>query len=200
MHTSCDFSTGIIIRSRMPHKAYLTLFDAQDGKVQVCVRPRAERWSRFPVGMLVRYEYSIYHDIRIMRSCELIAYPPADMVQDLSFVHAIWELLYELCADYDAAPEVFEMVMLLYDDAWRDCFAASGYQKLFICKLFTLLGIYPEEDIYTAELLLRRLLLSPLNIMVSSIGKENSLHTSLCSWIKSCVLCYPNIKAVHTLL
>ena|SRR5271156_6042540 len=185
--------TGIVVKRYFPQKQKIVLFDDELGKI-TCVPPH----DRISLGTLLQYEIQERKPVAFIYDVELIAMPLDGLEMDILFVHHVLEVCYYFIPENSTATEVYDMMMLLFTK--QSCIRHPFFKKIFLLKLFTLLGIYPDR---TAPLdaLVHKLLVDPLEILIRSDATDE-LERRLTKWLRDCMIMHPCIeyfKTVHFL-
>ena len=185
--------TGVIVKMFFPKKQKIAVFDDQLGKI-MCV-PKHERLC---LGAIINYTASEQNNIHFIHSTDMIAVPFNLAHDDILFLHHVLELLYYFVPIGSGDVELFHMIRVLYDPkTWTN---TSQFKKIFLCKLFVLLGMYPEDDLVKKPFFYRVASLSVDMIAHETIDLES--EQSLEQWLLRCIKMHPCVdyfKTIHFL-
>lgn len=185
--------TGIVVKRYFPLKQKIVLLDDTLGKI-TCVPPH----DRISLGTLLSYELQERSPMSFIYDVELIAMPLDGLDLDILFVHHVLEVCYYFIPDQSPASEIFEIMMLLFTK--QPCIRHPLFKKIFLFKLFALLGIYPDNTV-RVDALVHRLLAEPLEMLMRS-DVTYELEQRLTKWLRDCMIMHPCIeyfKTVHFL-
>jgi hypothetical protein len=183
---------GIVIASQLPQRNKIVLLDAYDGKM-VCVSDR----QAVSHGMLLHYYIRHDRNTSFLYASELVATMGLVASYDLLFFHHIMELCYYFLPFDCPVPQVFELLHHLYQTAPLESFE----KKIFLCKFFVLIGLYPELDCGDSARMCQ-LALVPIDRMLSHCVDLGFKEAELDMWLRMCVLAHPyreQFKTIHFL-
>ncbi len=181
--------TGIVVKRYFPQKQKIVLFDDELGKI-TCVPPH----DRISLGTLLSYEIQPRKPMAFIYDVELIAMPLDGLEMDILFVHHVLEVCYYFIPEQSTAPDVYDIMMLLFTK--QACIRHPFFKKIFLFKLFALLGIYPDRTV-PMDALMHRLLVDPLDILIR--GDETyELERRLTKWLRDCMIMHPCIEYFRT--
>jgi hypothetical protein len=185
--------TGIVVKRYFPQKQKIVLFDDEWGKI-TCVPPH----DRISLGTLLSYEIQQRNGMPFIYDVELIAMPLDGGEMDILFVHHVLEVCYYFIPEQSIASEVYDMMMLLFTK--QPCIRHPFFKKIFLFKLFVLLGIYPDRAV-PLDALEHTLLINPLELLIRG-DSTTQLERRLTKWLRDCMIMHPCIeyfKTVHFL-
>lgn len=182
--------TGIILKRYFPYKQKIVLLDDKLGKI-TAVPPSDE----ISLATLMQYELRSQGTMPFMYHVELIAWPLDGLEHDILFVHHVLEMCYYFIPVSSASEEIFDLLLLLYTR--NTCIRHRLFKKIFLFKLFVLLGIYPEKGV-SMDALIHQLLVQPLEITMQS-DATYELEQRLTRWLRECVIMHPCIEYFKTI-
>lgn len=131
-------SIGIVLKSYQPQKSKLALLDRDAGKI-TAVPNRADISS----GSLITYFKRTQDHLSFIHSIDIVDMPFALAHHDIVFVHHVLELCYYFIPQASHAPQVFVTLLRFYEIP--TLLNTPVMKKIFILKLFSLLGVHPES-------------------------------------------------------
>lgn len=190
---------GILIKSGMQKQTQAALFDEHQGRMDVFVKEYRKNGNYGVQGALITYNLNAWRHYSIVEDLEIVAYPVSELRGDIAFLHHLLELILFFVPNDQQNSDLFELLQHLYQEENGYMFATRFTQQLFLCKFFALIGVYPEEAIYWHAAHVRRLILSPLEIMVKN-ADERTMSSLVQAWVLACIHSHPQVglfKAVH---
>lgn len=182
-------STGIVLKKHFPRKQTITVLDKVWGK-RIGVPPTQD----ICLGSLISYTTNQSTNVVFMHSLERHAVPLSLARNDLLFFHQVLELCYYFIPLQSPAPDVFHLVSLLCYD--RAVTLKPLQKKVFLAKLFALLGVHPDEQKFQHDYFhyLRHGSIDTLTDQVLHLGIENTLD----SWLRACISLHPYRNSFNT--
>lgn len=181
--------TGIVVKRYFPQKQKIVLFDDTLGKI-TCVPPH----DRISLGTLLSYEIDERRSMPFIYDVELMAMPLDGLEMDILFVHHVLEMCYYFIPEHSIASDVYDMMMLLFTkDA---CIQHPLFKKIFLFKLFALLGIYPDNTV-PLDAVVHRLMIDPFEVLIHS-DVTIELERRLTRWLRDCMIMHPCIEYFKT--
>ena len=177
-------SLGIILKRSNPTKPVYSILDSQDGVI-VCSIAREDMCA----GAYIEYTRSIRLTWMVANEVELIEFPCISQVADILLLHRALEICSLCMPTGSSTPGVFEHIRYLYDNSMMPRLRTAVIKKIFLCKLFALLGFYPHEKKFQNPFFhsLATESLDNLGAFSVSIVQEKDIE----EWLQSCV-------AMHT--
>ena len=129
---------GFILKRYQPKKRTIAILDSSMGKIK-CV-PNKEI---FTVGALVKYGIKTNKSPYFLEQIEIIHIPFETATQDILFFHHVLEICYHFIPYHSPTDEAFGLLKYLY--LYPNRIQCNNDKKLFLFKLLTILGLYPEE-------------------------------------------------------
>jgi hypothetical protein len=139
-------SQGIILYSRMPTRHMITLFDCVRGKLD-CQLRMGKQIPPLAHGTLVEYRIHEQRDMFVASFIEPLAVPNDWVREDIYFLHHVLELCNIFIPLHQASKETYTLLSALYSP-FRSTMRLGLFKKVFLCKLHTLLGMYPAEEVH----------------------------------------------------
>lgn len=128
---------GIVLKKYHPKKRVAVILDNDLGNIK-CVPGYQE-----PVlGSLISYFITKQKPFCFIKNIEILHIPFKTAVDDILFLHHVLELCHEFIPPLCPSIEVFELIKYLY--FFPNMIKYSIDKKIFLLKLFSLLGLYPE--------------------------------------------------------
>lgn len=185
---------GIVLASLAPRRNKIVLFDQEYGKC-ICVPDR----TVINHGMLLSYFVRGDNKTEFLYATEVLATPVPFLAHDLLFFHHIMELCYHFLPLASPSRSFFDLLSCLYNPEIARLNACQ--QKLFLCKFFATLGIYPDEFAHDPVRISQISFCAIDRILAQNVDlgfKEEELN----AWLLGCVLSHPysaHFKTVHFL-
>lgn len=189
---------AIVLRSWLPEKQRIMIFDEQLGRFTALIRSGKEQ-PRVLQGGMILYHTRHWRGLSILQAMELIAVPVPLWSADIQFIHMILELLECFVAEHDPLPELFRLCTILYTPIPIAEDQLATFKRLFLCKLFSVLGVYPSERVYEYAHDVRRLISEPLVALIDTSGYSN-LGDEARTWLLGCIHTSPHVSLCRTLL
>lgn len=193
---------AIVLRSLSPLKQKVMLLDSTLGRVEGTIAP-ASALERLSSGMMISYAIEKWKSSYLFAQIDIIDEPAYYMQTDIHFLHHILELCSYFLPLHDSVPSVYQLVALLYDK--QILLESSLEKKLFICKFFSLLGIYPDNaksyDASFLHLISKGLISSDLisgDISSDFEAKKQAMHQKIRAWLLSCLATHPQMDKLKT--
>ncbi|MBY0110289.1 MAG: hypothetical protein K2X90_04215 [Candidatus Babeliaceae bacterium] len=152
-------------------------------------------------GALIQYSShssSVWHSAQAV---EIIAIPQAWVVKNIWFLHHVLELIDFFVPRSHNSPDIFELMGLLYQPLHEEV-DVSFFQKLFLCKFFILIGLYPEPRCVDDREFLS-LVACGTNLdgrQVSDEQKYVFLEKKMIQWLRECILLHPHADRLKTMI
>lgn len=190
---------GIILKRYMPKQHKLCVFDRVWGKID-CVPEREYPIERLSVGTLIFY-YSEKQRRRYypITNVDMVRAPFAAARSDLLFVHHVLEIAYNFISFEQHDNALFEL--LTFACAHGQLLRSAREKKLFLFKLFVVLGMYPEGSLFRcAEL--HCLAVGAIDNLFD-LNIDLKIEKELDYWLLKCIAMYPgadNFKTGHFII
>lgn len=186
---------AIVLKNYYPKKQTLALLDGQLGKVTGASAAIAEISAGSFIAYSVdarRTNYLLLHQIELLDLPLFIAH------EDILFLHHLLELCYYFIPDGSNALSVFNLLQMVYTPG--DWMSKTVLKKIFLCKLFAFLGIYPEEESMKTPAY-SRLMSTTFTEVMDMVFQQEDEHI-IDSWLRMCIASHPiagKFKTVHFL-
>ena len=172
---------GIILKNLYPQKNKLIILDSKLGKIECITTDKLD----LSVGLLVHYFLENKKNYYFIKTLDLIDVPYGIVKSDILFFHHVLELCYYFipygsCFD-ESALKIFNFLKKFF--CKKNIFYNLFSKKLFLYKLFCLIGITPEENFYK---------LKKNNI-------DNILEKDLDLYLLGCVKIHPSWNSFKTI-
>lgn len=130
--------TGIILKNFSPYKSKIALLDDALGRVDAVVFTQ----KNITVGALMHYVLTNTHQVVRAEHLQPIDIPFCLARADLLFLHHILEICYGSLPIGSCVQGIFELLMIVYQQQSSNW--SMYIKKVFLVKLLTTMGIYPE--------------------------------------------------------
>lgn len=185
---------AIVLRSFFPYKYKVVLFDKELGKLDAIALYK-RNFNRLMQGALIVCHKEPFNGIYRLQTIDLKAMPAPWVCSDILFLHHVLELGDLFLQTNNNAAAVFELFMFLYQE--HDvAFESAFLKKIFLCRFFALVGIYPEEEQYDESFF--NLILGPINTMLD-IQRDQYFLNQLIVWLQGCVATHPHAYRLKTM-
>lgn len=187
---------AIVVRVEASDKKSMLLFDREHGLIRMRSTVRTRGHMHVAQGMLISYSAHVMRNSRVALSIDPIALPVAEIQADIHFLHHVLEMLRMFLSFHQQEEELFYHCLGLFDDALLQQFSYASFRVLFLCRLFALLGVYPDEQLFHQYPAMSRLILCPLMTMVNHSEKIDV--QVLLRWIRGCIETHPHVNTLMT--
>lgn len=184
---------GIILNTHFPKHNTISLLDQTHGKQRFVLRD-----ASVSVGALVEYTYSLRRRYTVIDSLEVVALPFSLAKKDILFLHHVLEICHYFIPEGSCETGVFQLLHTLYTQGHK--FDNPLMQKIFLAKLFMLLGMHPELEPNNVRYF-ERLLSEPIDKIIHE-QLDLVVEQELGRWIYACVIVHPlasYFKTIHFL-
>ncbi len=186
-------NTGIVLKRPLSQKNTIALLDKKLGRIEGIFMS-----SNVCAGSLIQYDAQLRNNRCFINDLQLI-YVPLSLAQvDLLFLHHVLEICYYFIPIGSGAAGVFDLLLFLYtvDHMWEN----KTLKKLFVFKLLTTLGVWPDyHKAHTSRF--DRLSTLPID-RINSKAIDLAYEQELDNWLRCCMAQHPYIdefKTVHFL-
>ena len=181
---------AIVLYALKSHDQRVVLLDAHHGKVSCFIHNK-----ELPFGAHIEYQLVQKRKYYTAVSINVIRMPFVIAQEDISFLHHVLELCYHFIPEGTCASDVFALVSFIYSSGER--LKCSLSKKLYLSKLFILLGMYPEEPNMQSHHW-QLLLTQPIEVILVQLADE-AIECELNIWLRSCVQVHPLAHTFKTL-
>lgn len=175
---------AIVLKNYYPARTRITLLDQSVGHID-CWSDRYD----LPVGTLIAYHQRVHIDRYSAQSIELMALPPCTCLPDLVFVHQVLEICYRFSPPHCAAPDLFALISILYQEDTFSRLHNSLLKKIFLCKIFVMLGVWPLGEKFQSPFFYRLATESIDNLLEQPI--QLKYEHDLEGWVHGCIAMHP---------
>lgn len=192
---------AVVLRSFLPLRQKVSLFDAHLGRMEVsvgCGGSATQVSSALMQGALITYERHIWRGRTMIQGLSLQKVPQPWVCQDLLFLHHVLEMIHYFSPEHSHAKRLFEFLSFLYEEQPDPEQDALLVKRLFVAKLFALLGIYPE-GVERSPLRSLFYMLAVGDADQAHQLTDEQLHEKLETWIWGCIETHPQIDQFMTL-
>lgn len=186
---------AIVLHSFLPSRQKVSLFDASAGRLDTTFRSAAS--CALMQGALITYESHLWKGRTMIEGLTLCKLPQPWVCQDLLFLHHVLEMIHYFSPEHSHAKRLFEFLLFLYEEQPEAQSDLLLVKRLFIAKLFALLGIYPE-GVERSELRSLFYMLTTGDKTQADRLTDEQLHTTLKTWLWECVQTHPQVEQFKT--
>jgi recombinational DNA repair protein (RecF pathway) len=172
------------------------ILDATEGRLNLVIK-QEQRQQRLMQGALITYTYESRRQHLRLQEAQIIQLPLPSLCVDLSFLHRVMMIVLQSLPSGIESSELFALLATLYDEAFEAQLTSEHVRTFFLCKLLSILGIYPEEKVFCQTPQLHQLLLLPLHAYTGAVQATVTPHL-FDTWLASCSALEE--KAHHTAL
>jgi hypothetical protein len=187
-------SQGIILRNCHARTHKVVVFDEQRGKIEGI--PSKGRQSPCLQGSLMRYRAEEWHRHYILHDLELLEIPASWVADDIGFLHHILELAQHFVPPLQINKEFFDFFVMIYKTLSYDSKQLLRAKKVFLCKLFVTLGMYPQLESQQDKILFC-LISSDPDIMLKD--HYPLLDKKMSTWLYDCLQTHVGTTRLKTL-
>lgn len=184
---------GIVLRTYVPHKQKIVIFDDKLGKIEALVNKRIQL-ERMASGFFLSYTLEPCGIYYLIKNSTIIDSPTYWAQHNILFFHHIMELCFFFLPLESQAADLFNQLKVLYThpEFLQDNFS----QKVFLYYVFKYFGVYPPEEV--VDLLSDNLILNSVNSKLDMPEKED-IEDRLYQWLSACVYAHPQAHTFKTI-
>lgn len=181
---------AIVLKNYYPQKYSLSLLDHKIGRIMGI----ASSIAQVAGGSLI--EYSVDRNKQnpyFLHNVQLRELPLELAGHDIFFLHHVLEICYHFIPIGSDASTVFSFLQLMY--AGKDWMKSRVLKKIFLLKLFSLIGVHPE-CIKSHKAAFHWLVTDSFMRMVEAdclVHEDN-----VTSWLHMCITTHPNADTFKT--
>lgn len=148
------------------------------------------------VGVCIEYSLCQSRTGMVLEDVDIIAMPAITEVNDLLLFHCVMEICYHCMPVGSVNHGVYEYLLCFYDHQLMKQLRSPLLKKLFLCKLFTTLGLYPHEKKFHNSFFLQLASESIDNLWCRSVSmiKEQEIG----DWLRACIAIHAHDKRLKT--
>ena len=180
---------GIILKKYQPKKNTFAILDKDLGKIK-----GVSGNQNIVLGSLVSYQIKNQRSLYFIQNIEILHIPFETAVNDILFLHHILELCYYFIPYQCPSLEVFALVKYLY--FFSHMIKSKENKNAFLFKLFTLLGLYPEELQFRTSYF-HDLAIQSIDTIVSKNLHLKS-EKEIDNWLRCCIKVHPQFSNLKT--
>ncbi len=190
---------AIVLQTPTTHYNGYIFFDQQLGTINAHLHKKNSRHG-LSRGALIQYSPQASGTWHSAHAVEIIAIPQQWVIKNIWFLHHTLELIDFFVPRNHNSEDIFELMRLFYQPIHE--VDVSFFQKLFLCKFFMLIGIYPEpRNIDDREFLsLMAYDTSLEGRQVSDEQKYVFLEKKMIQWLRECILLHPHADRLKTMI
>lgn len=150
------------------------------------------------VGACIEYTLSSSRIWMILDDVEIIALPAVKDIKDLLLFHRVMEICYHCMPCGSVNPGVYEFLLHLYNEKFMNQLQPALLKKVFLCKLFIILGLYPHEKKFHNSFFHHLASESIDNLWCRSVSMVSEQDVG--NWLRACIAVHAQdkrLKAVH---
>ncbi len=183
-------STGIVIKQYTSRQHNITLLDKIYGSIEGVVFT-----NTLSTGSVINYSMQKRKEAYWLSDITLIHMPLTFAKKDLLFLHHVLEICYFFAPIGSCVAGIFELLLFLYttEDMWNHMTA----KKIFLVKLLSTLGIYPEIQPARTSCVSRVLVLGIYSISNYKIDLAD--EKELDHWLWCCIIQHPYVQKFKTI-
>jgi hypothetical protein len=185
MKKTNETHTGIVLSGNPEQSSKVSLLDSKLGRLEGYLFSQ-----RRLVGALLDYTIQMRNGLHWIVNYEIVDMPLSLARVDLLFLHHVLELCCHFMPNGTHDEGVFELLMILYKQDSQKY--SPLYKKVFLFKILTMVGLYPEHTILRKPSVYRLINMSIDKIMTESIDLE--CEKDLGQWIAMCIADHPRIE------
>lgn len=176
---------GLVLKSFMPMKHKLSIFDENFGKIEGMFRLKTA--CMYSAGTFIEYLPIAHGDFYLLTNLGMHWFPFNIAYIDLIFLHQVLELCYYLIPYNCAMSTIFELILFL--TTAKELIQSKAQKKFFLLKIFWQTGMVNEEILYYDQHI-SAILSLPVELML-----EKSVYCSLDRIDKVLHLCMQSISS-----
>ena len=183
-------SIGIVLYNFYPEKNRIILLDREKGKISCIMQGK-----NICLGSVISYVCEKRQRGTFLCDVEVIEVPCELAQQDILFLHHTLEICFYFIPFDGGKSQVFDLILFLY--AHISVASERARKKLFLCKLFTMLGICPEYK--TAEKIYFYLAELSSVDMITHEAIDLKNERTLERWLLQSLLEHPRMQKFKTI-
>jgi hypothetical protein len=191
---------AIVLQTPTMQRNGYIFFDQQLGPITAHV-PKKGSKRELSRGALVQYVPELKGTWHSAQHVEIVAIPQQWVVINIWFLHHVLELVDFFVPASNQAENIFELLQLLYEPLSNEI-DIPFFQKIFLCKFFILVGIYPEPR-NTQDREFLALVASGVESQTDCLPDEQKyvfLEKKMIQWLRECILLHPHADRLKTMI
>ncbi len=186
-----EMTRAIVLRNEYPERARLLLFDENKG-IASC---RSNRMD-LAIGSLIDYSCTQSGSGYSAETINVHALPCCKQLPDLLFFHRVLEICVKFVPEGAESKDLFELLLFLYDQRKFAALYNDLFKKIFLCKIFIVLGVWPAGKKFQNPLFYHIASESIDNLLGLSIDLKSEY--GLNDWLQMCVAMHPRAHDFKT--
>ncbi len=191
---------AIVLQTPTTQRNGYIFFDQQLGTIHAHVHKKG-RTCDLSRGALIEYSPHVNGSWHSAKYVEVVAVPQQWAVKNIWFLHHALELVDFFVPRNHKAENIFSLMEMLYQPLSNEI-DIPFFQKLFLCKFFIMIGMYPEpRDAHDREFL--SLVVSGIDSQGESFPDEQKyvfLEKKMIQWLRECILLHPHADRLKTMI
>jgi hypothetical protein len=171
-------NTGIVLKICAKKNRIIFVLDYKMGKIK-CIPNK----DNILTGSVISYFMTNNRSPYLIEAIELLHVPFETAIDDILFLHHILEICDLFLPMQNQAKEIFDLIIHLYK--FEKQIKCKIKKKLFIFKLLTLLGLYPEEARFQTPYFHGLATESIDNVILKNLNLEE--EKELNNWLHCCI-------------
>ncbi len=185
---------AIVLQLPTPQRGEYLFFDQKLGTIPV----RAHKKNTVRTltrGTLIQYVPQERGGYYYSQAIEVIAIPQLWAVSNIFFLHHIIEIIDFFIPRRHQAENIFMLTLMIYKKL-DDNVDVAFFQKLFLCRFFAMVGIYPEP----VHLEDRKFLSMILSGSDDNLDEQKYvfLEKKMIQWLRECIRLHPYADRLKT--
>lgn len=171
-------NTAIIIKKLYSYGSHIALIDQQKGRINGILhnKPIIE-------GSVIQYTVDAMTKSSILKDVEYVYIPLQWGKKNLLFLHHILEICYFFIPLSSCAEGIFDLLCFLF--RMQEASWSIINQKIFLCKLFLLLGVYPHMSFLKTDVASRLFYISLEDMLQLKVDLQE--QRIMDQWLKQCI-------------
>jgi|GEM_PF-6227334 hypothetical protein len=187
---------AIVLQPASPQNFNYLIFDQQLGTLEIRI-PKQRGIREIPRSALIHYVPQTVNNRIVAKYVEIVATPHQWAINSIWFLHHLLELINFFVPRGGQAENIFSYVLIMYQPL-SDDIDMFFFQKLFLCKFFILVGIYPEP-INMQDRQFLSLLQSHQDYKLEE-QKYVFLEKKMIQWLQECIRLHPHADRLRTMI
>lgn len=169
---------AIILKKLHPYEPRVALLDQKKGRLNA----RGIKQS-FIEGSIIEYSAEIKYGTLFIQSSEYLYMPLSWAVHDILFLHHVLEICYRFIPLESCVDGIFDLLCLLFKNEQSEWKISA--KKMFLCRLFLLVGMYPQTNFIKTKIAMSLLYISMEDMIQLKIDKNDQLLMD--RWLIECI-------------
>lgn len=189
---------GIVLVASSAFKSGVTILDQHMGMIDVVLEKKHNQ-VQMNHGFLVRYTLHDKGSGYMIKNSRVIAQPAHWVYSDIHFLHHFLEIARNFLMYHDPAQVIFDHCSYLFKNVPydQDSDHMLYFKQFFLCKIFFLMGICPE-DTTTFSSTFFSLISGSLDTMVKA-HNGSVKNSELVRWLHGCIAVHPRSDRFKTI-